>query len=253
LKEEIREQNIFIKDAALRSGFTQIPNYVLDDAELTYGSKHVYALLLSYAWQEGSCFPGQTGIAKKMGCSVRMIQRFLDELTDRGLIRVKRQGLGKTNLYYIEDFGSVYPEEPDESTPDATKSTTLDATKSTTLDRAVVSYKEDSCKKTQIDNTQYSIYGEFQNVKLTDTEHAKLLKLWGNQKTKSRIELLSAGIQSKGYKYKNYYSTLLNWERRDSAEGGNNGRAGVIKGNAQPHRTTKAERDASAATYIKPY
>ena len=55
-------------------------------------------------------------------------------------------------------------------------------------------------------------YGEFKNVLLTDTEYYKLKERF-NSDFAQRIEALSAGIESKGYKYKSHYATILTWER----------------------------------------
>lgn len=62
-------------------------------------------------------------------------------------------------------------------------------------------------------------YGEFQNVLLTDNELKKLTERFGESKTKELIEQLSTGIESKGYKYKSHYATILTWERKDKANG----------------------------------
>ena len=61
-------------------------------------------------------------------------------------------------------------------------------------------------------------YGEFQNVLLSDEEHGKLLIRFGELETQERIERLSAGISSKGYKYKSHYATILNWARNDNGK-----------------------------------
>jgi len=61
-------------------------------------------------------------------------------------------------------------------------------------------------------------YGEFQNVKLSVEEYNKLIKRFGEQGTKDRIENLSTGIESKDYKYKNHYATILSWERKHERE-----------------------------------
>jgi len=63
------------------------------------------------------------------------------------------------------------------------------------------------------------IYGEFNNVLLTDTEYKKLVDKFGDDGTKTRIENLSLGISSKGYKYKSHYATILNWERMERGKG----------------------------------
>lgn len=56
-------------------------------------------------------------------------------------------------------------------------------------------------------------YGEFKNILLTDEEYQKLINRFGQGKTEELIERLSQGIESKGYKYKSHYATILNWER----------------------------------------
>lgn len=56
--------------------------------------------------------------------------------------------------------------------------------------------------------------GEFKNVKLTQEELDKLIKKFGKEITNDKIEELSIGIESKGYKVKNYYATILSWDRK---------------------------------------
>ena len=56
-------------------------------------------------------------------------------------------------------------------------------------------------------------FGQFQNVLLTDEEYKKLQEKFPD--ADERIEALSIGIDSKGYKYKNHYSTILSWARRE--------------------------------------
>ena len=63
-----------------------------------------------------------------------------------------------------------------------------------------------------------NIYGEFQNVKLTNEEYQKLIKRFGEQSTKDRIENLSGYLASKGKKYANHYATILAWERKNPAQ-----------------------------------
>ncbi len=66
-------------------------------------------------------------------------------------------------------------------------------------------------------------FGEFLNVFLTAEEYTRLVNKFGEDKTKGLIEILSAGIKSKGYRYKNHYATILNWERRVKTNGTHKG------------------------------
>lgn len=105
---EILEKNtIVVLNEALKKGFTQLPNYVLKDKSLSFGARLAYAVLLSYAWQEGSCFPGQDRMGKDLGISRQIVNGYLKELKKAKHITWKRRGLGKTNIYYILDYEPV--------------------------------------------------------------------------------------------------------------------------------------------------
>ena len=103
IEQVIREKNIVIKggDAFTQSGFTQVPNAILRSANLTPSAKLTYAMLLSYAWQNDYCFPGQERLAKDMGAGKRSVIRYIEELESKGFIKVTKRGLGKPNLYEI--------------------------------------------------------------------------------------------------------------------------------------------------------
>lgn len=62
-----------------------------------------YAFLLMYAWQEGSCFPGQKKLAEEMGVSERHLRRFLSELKATNYIEIERKDKRYNNTYIILD------------------------------------------------------------------------------------------------------------------------------------------------------
>lgn len=99
----IKERNIVIKggDALSMSGFTQVPNAVLKSPELSAGAKLVYALLLSYAWHDDFCFPGQDRLAEDIGIARGTVNRHVQELSDKGFVVIKRLGQGRANLYEL--------------------------------------------------------------------------------------------------------------------------------------------------------
>jgi hypothetical protein len=103
-KDILRRHTIVILNSALKHGFAQLPRFVLQDKKLSFGARLTYAVLLSYAWQEDSCFPGQQRMAKDLGTADRSVRRFLAELKDKCYIDWKQQGLGKPNIYYILDY-----------------------------------------------------------------------------------------------------------------------------------------------------
>lgn len=102
--ELLKERSIVLKgaDALSAHGFTQVPNHVLRSGDITPGGKLAYAMLLSYAWQNDFCFPGQERLAKDMGVTDRSVRTYLQELETKGFLTIKRQGLGKPNLYELD-------------------------------------------------------------------------------------------------------------------------------------------------------
>ena len=97
------EQNMKLNtaDPIARYGFTQLPNFILRDPELSANAKTAYSLLLSYAWHNDLCFPGQERLAEHMGTHVSTVSRAITELEDCSLIEIDRRGQGKTNFYTI--------------------------------------------------------------------------------------------------------------------------------------------------------
>jgi len=98
-----KEKNIELdtKDPVVQGGFTQVPNFILQNPEVSTGAKVIYAMFLRYAWHNESCFPGQERLAKDTGVGERSVRTYIQELERHGLLEVKRRGQGKTNLYRI--------------------------------------------------------------------------------------------------------------------------------------------------------
>jgi hypothetical protein len=72
------------------------------------GARLLYALLKMHAWQKDSAYPGQERLGELMGVKVRMVQIYLKELTDAGLIDRKQRGGTKSNVYYIQPLNAIY-------------------------------------------------------------------------------------------------------------------------------------------------
>lgn len=102
--ETLKEKNILLEthDPVVQNGFTQVPNFILKNNKLTVGEKMTFAMFLSYAWHNDSCFPGQETLADDIGAGVRSVNRFIKGLEKKGFLTIKRRGLGKTNLYTLK-------------------------------------------------------------------------------------------------------------------------------------------------------
>ncbi len=101
-----RLQRVIIENEMLKAGFAAFPYMVLRDVRLSVGARLSYAVLLMYAWQEGSCFPGQDRMALDLGVSPRNLRRLLAELRDYGYVSWKKTTPGGTNTYYLHDVKS---------------------------------------------------------------------------------------------------------------------------------------------------
>jgi len=144
----MKDQTLQIRDKVLRPGFTQIPNQVLRDGRLAPGDKILYALLLSYAWQQSFCYPGQKRLADDMNCDSRTIRRHLAALEEVGLVSEMRRGLSKTNVYVLEPLHLAYPE-ADRTELSAQEGTILSAPDGSPVSDKEYSVEEDTIKKTQ--------------------------------------------------------------------------------------------------------
>ena len=92
----------------MRTGFAQVPNCILRDSLMTAAEVRLYALLLSYAWRDGECFPGQDRLATDMGLSRVSVNQNIKKLQSKHLIRIRRQGQGKPNIYTIRRLTDRY-------------------------------------------------------------------------------------------------------------------------------------------------
>jgi biotin operon repressor len=97
-------QNIVLEgfDPVSAGGFTQVPNILLNETQLSFAAKVAYAKLLSYAWNNNHVFPGQETMAKHLGCGVSTVSEAISELKEAGWVEVVRRGQGKTNIYKLK-------------------------------------------------------------------------------------------------------------------------------------------------------
>ena len=97
-------QNIVLEgfDPVSAGGFTQVPNILLNETDLSFAAKVAYAKLLSYAWHNNLVFPGQERMAEEVGSSRSVINRAVLELQKLGWLEIRRRGQGKTNLYVLK-------------------------------------------------------------------------------------------------------------------------------------------------------
>jgi hypothetical protein len=132
-----KEKTLIIDSPLLKQGFTAAPNAVLYDSRISVQARWLYCILLSFAWQENECWPGQERLSKVAGWHLNTVEKYLKELREYGLISWKRQGLNRPNIYYIHEpskaliykdsQAGVNPESQGSVNPDSQASVILDS------------------------------------------------------------------------------------------------------------------------------
>lgn len=200
-----------ILDKSLKKGFAQVPRAVLKADRLSRNAKCLYALLLDYAWQKDSCFPGQGKLAKDLCVSERTIRRDLIELKEHRLIDWNQRGKNKTNLYYILPLDIL-----DKS--DRTEMTSWDRTNLTVQDRTNMSDIIEEENNTQSKYTQL-LSLQKQNEDLKDSSKTKLFLTLNKSKIDfesfdPEAKLLATELNDKENIF--YYQSLV--RRRNKGE-----------------------------------
>lgn len=101
---DIEPDTLIIEDQSLRLGFIQLPKAILYARNLSRDAKLLYAVLLGYAWQEQRCWPGYGRLCQDLGASENSVTKYMRELEAVGLLRHRRRGLGRTNIYFLTDL-----------------------------------------------------------------------------------------------------------------------------------------------------
>lgn len=98
------ERPVRFANKTVEKGYTIVPNVVLLDRELSLVARGLYAMLVHYARQDESCYPGQERLALDLDVSERKLRSATRELEEKRLIRSYRRGRGDTNIYVILDL-----------------------------------------------------------------------------------------------------------------------------------------------------
>lgn len=82
--------------------FTRVPNEIIEHDELSPQAKMVWIELWKFCFHDGDgVFPGMEKIGEDLNYHKNTVRKYRHELEDANLLRVKRRGQGKTNIYYL--------------------------------------------------------------------------------------------------------------------------------------------------------
>lgn len=209
----------------LENGYLKIANEIIDALISNRISGQEYQVVLfvirkTYGFNKKEDYISMGQIAIATGMNRPLVCRILKKLTQKRIIGVtqkdntvtQKYNRGINCLYFSKDYDNwnVLHKKITVTQKDnrgVTQKVFRGVTQKDT-------YKRHSTTKDIIKD----IYGEFKNVLLTKEEHQKLTDKFGETKALALIERLSAGIASKGYKYKSHYATILNWNNKDEKE-----------------------------------
>jgi len=209
MNTNLKQGKLEILDKSLKRGFAQVPRIILKADNLSRNAKCLYALLLDYAWQKDSCFPGQDKLANDLCVSMRTIRRDLIELKQFGLIDWHQRGKNKTNIYYLLPIDFLdKSDRTDMSAPGGTDLTAQDGTNMSDL------IEEEN--NTQFKNTQTFSFeehnGNLNNVKELENDKKTTLYFDLEKNTDFEsfdIEAKELAIQLNDKKNIFYYQSII--------------------------------------------
>jgi len=226
----------------LEDGHTQIANEILEHLIKIHLSPNQWQVLLciirkTYGFRKKVDYIANFQIVEATGLCKAVVSRALQNLEDMQLITRKGKSIGfqkdwerwqklavPSTSAELAESSTLVSKLAEQSTNEklavpstelAEQSTEL-AISSTKVSSPAVAQKKKETKQKKLNKRKY---GEFNNVLLTDEEYQKLVTRFGVTGTTERIEGLSLGIESKGYKYQSHYATILAWEKRDKKGG----------------------------------
>ncbi len=83
----------------LKKHFTQIPNMIIKNTNISDSLFRTYVAIRSYAYGQNAAFPSQETLAKDLGKARETINRHVGELAELGYITKSRRGYSMTNRY----------------------------------------------------------------------------------------------------------------------------------------------------------
>ena len=221
---------------------TRLPPYLpyprfLLQTDLTQTAKLLYALLLDRAtlsqangWlDEGGriylVFPIEK-IAAALDRSPMTVKNALSELENAGLIERRRSGFSKPNRIYVKlpSDGQKTFQEADRNPSFIEKENCLtDGQKAVPMmERKLSPNNLSSSNLNQNHMSRESeapaTYGRYENVFLTDTEYAELLREFPDRLDRL-ISELSSYMESRGRSYQNHAATIRRWAENDKTKG----------------------------------
>lgn len=98
------KDTLLLEDETIRHGFVIFPKSLIYARNLSAEAKMLYGVLVGYAFEKDHCFPGLDRLCEDMGLTANTLRLRMNELKAAAILKVKRRGQGKTNVYIIADL-----------------------------------------------------------------------------------------------------------------------------------------------------
>lgn len=147
-----------------------------------------------------------SSLADRWGWSRQKVRRFLNQLVDDGMVQVNAT-TNDTTITIVK-YGDFQNKRTTNDTTNDTTDVTTERTSDVTTDDTHT--RNDKGMKRNDKEIKHT-FGEYQNVKLTDRQLAKLISDYDESTIDSAIKFLDEYIQEKGYKSKDHNLAIRRW------------------------------------------
>lgn len=191
--------------------YTTMSNYHFKDKRITLKAKGLLSQMLSLPEDWDYSINGLVAINKE---NEGAIKGALDELKNYNYLIITKKMPNETESGRIEYVYDIYEKPKQEGKKQGVENQGV-------VFQGVENQGQYNTnnKITNNKNIKYNIYGEFENVKLTDEEYKKI----EDKKLLSYIEDLSLYLKNHPRKkYASHYATILTWYRKENKNNGQN-------------------------------
>lgn len=184
------------------------------DKDISPSAKIIYSEISALSNSRGYCFASNRYFSEAFQVSISSVSKWIHQLYKKGYINIEYcrngQHIKSRKIYINPQICSSLEFVNNHS-----------ITFNTPSDLSEATLPCNTKGNTHVNNTQVmsGIYGELQNVFLSDDEYRKMIRRCGKEQTMILINDLSFHIGSTGRKYKSHYYTLLSWYRKKVKKG----------------------------------
>ncbi len=135
--------------------FSALPHGIIRDTRVSRDARLLYAVLQMYWWQGGECWESHATLASDMGCGLRSLRMYLDELIEAGIITETLAGTRRSKVYTPTSNTSKFADWNEFNRQETTVQSARNDTSNTS--KFADSYEKTPGKKTLEDSTPIGV------------------------------------------------------------------------------------------------